>query len=190
MQYKHAIINNMTCPNCKNILENKIVIGDVSVDKCDECDGLWFDNDELRKVKDEKNIYAKWFDFDLWKNHSLLAVAKSTKICPIYNIELFTLNYGDSNIKIDACKECGGIWLDKGEFKKIIEYVGKESDLELLRHYTKNLIKEGEEIFNGPENLKSEIIDLLLLIKMFQYKFMAQHPKLAKIIMTHVPPLN
>ena len=180
----------MKCPNCKNSLNEKITVGAVAIDRCSACGGSWFEGDELRKAKDEKTADAKWFDFDLWKDQSLFKVEEVNRICPLDNAKLFKLNYDNSSIEIDACKECDGIWLDKGEFEKIIEYVKNEGDLEILRNYTKNLIEEGKEIFSGPESVKSEIGDLLLLTKMFQYKFMAQNPILTKIIMTRIPPLN
>jgi Zn-finger nucleic acid-binding protein len=180
----------MKCPNCKNNLSEKITIGAVTIDKCSSCGGTWFEGDELRKVKDEKAADAKWFDFDLWKDQSSFKAGEVDRICPLDNTKLFKLNYDSSSIEIDACKECNGIWLDKGEFEKIIEYVKNEGDLEILRNYTKNLIEEGKEVFSGPESFKSEIGDLLLLAKMFQYKFMAQNPILTKIIMTRIPPLN
>ena len=182
--------NIMRCPNCKNNLSEKITIGAITIDKCPVCSGSWFEGDELRKAEDEKAVYAKWFDFDLWKDQSSLKAEEVSKICPLDNTKLFKLNYDNSSIEIDACKKCSGIWLDKGEFEKIIEYVNSEGDLEILRNYTKNLIEEGKEIFTGPESLKSEIADFLLLAKMFQYKFMAQNLILTKIIMTRIPPLH
>jgi len=180
----------MKCPNCKNVLNEKITIGVVVIDKCAVCNGSWFEGDELRKAEDEKAVDAKWFDFDLWKNQSSFRAEETDRICPLDDMKLFKLNYDNSSIEIDACKKCNSIWLDKGEFEKIIEYVKNEGDLEILRNYTKNLMEEGKEIFTGPENLKSEIADFLLLAKMFQYKFMAQNPILTKIIMTRIPPLN
>jgi len=180
----------MICPNCKNNLSQKITIGAIAIDRCSACGGSWFEGDELRKAKDEKAPEAKWFDFDLWKDQSLFKAEEVNRICPLDNAKLFKLHYGDSTIEIDACKECNGIWLDKNEFEKIIKYVNRESDLEILRNYTKNLIEEGKEVFSGPESVESEIGDLLLLAKMFRYKFMAQNPILTKIIMTRIPPFN
>ena len=42
----------MKCPNCKKELSEKIKIGDVKIDHCDKCGGLWFEKDELRLAKD------------------------------------------------------------------------------------------------------------------------------------------
>ena len=36
----------------------------------------------------------------------------------------------ESNIKVDACNVCGGLWLDKGELHQIIKYLEQQVDLE------------------------------------------------------------
>ena len=70
---------------------------------------------------------------------------------------------------------CNGVWLDRGEFKQIINYLKNKSDYEILHHYTKNLIVQLWEVFSGPEGLRSELGDFLMLIKLFNYKFVTQH---------------
>lgn len=177
----------MTCPKCKNQeLSEKIKIGSVTLDKCNSCGGTWFEGDELRQAKDEKATYAKWFDFDLWKDPKSFSAEEGEHVCPTDNLPLYKLHYGKSDIEIDACKECNGIWLDKGEFERIIEYVKKQADYDVLSDYMGNLIQEGKEVFSGPESLRSEAADVLLLIKLFQYKFMTQHPNLTQILL-HLP---
>jgi Zn-finger nucleic acid-binding protein len=39
--------------------------------------------------------------------------------CPIDNEPMSKLT--SQGITVDRCKKCGGMWLDKGEMKKIIE---------------------------------------------------------------------
>src|SRR3989344_3072093 len=96
----------MTCPNCKHNLDKKVKLGSVVIDQCSSCLGFWFEGDELRKAKDEKNIYAKWFDFDLWKDQTSFKSKETNRICPIDGAKLFKLNYNTSSIEIDACKNC------------------------------------------------------------------------------------
>lgn len=165
-------------------------IGDVMIDWCLFCGGLWFERDELRLAKDKKVKDARWVDvelkeksldwfkFELWKDKVKFKAAKDIKPCPDCETPLYKVNYGDSNIEIDVCGICGGVWLDRGEFKKIIEYVKNEKDYELLNNYVKNLVQEAKEIFVGPENVKSEIVDFLILVKLLKYKLSAQYPAL------------
>ena len=84
----------MKCPNCKKELSEKIKIGDVKIDRCAECGGLWFEKDELRLAKDKKAPEARWMDveikdksinwlqFDLWKDKVKFKIKKGIKYCP------------------------------------------------------------------------------------------------------------
>lgn len=172
----------MHCPNCKNGLSEKLNIGAVEINKCPKCRGLWFDKDELRKAKDEKAGDAIWFDVDLWKDGGEFQPSESVRNCPACNIALYEIGYGDSGIRIDACKKCYGIWLDRGELQKIVDYVKEKSDRELLNNYLQSLMEEAKEVFVGPENMRSEIVDLVMVLKLFKYKFAAQHPTLIKVL--------
>lgn len=181
----------MNCPKCKTQkLSEKMRVGDVMINWCLFCGGLWFERDELRLAKDKKVKDAEWvdvelkdgsmdwFQFELWKNKIEFKAAKDIKLCPCCETPLYKVNYGDSDIEIDVCGICGGIWLDRGEFRKIIEYVKNKEGYELLNNYVKNLISETKEIFTGPESVQSEIADLLVLIKLLKYKLAVQYPTL------------
>ena len=54
----------MLCPICKIELEKAIFYG-VEVDYCPRCLGVWFEEDELRLAKDEKDKNLNWLDVDL-----------------------------------------------------------------------------------------------------------------------------
>ncbi len=156
------------------------VIGKVKVDSCSQCEGLWFEADELRKAKDVELKDANWFDIDLWQDKSKFISTKDDKSCPSCHIFLYNLNYGDSKIKVDICGQCKGIWLDRGEFKKIIKYIRNKSDREVLWNYSANLVQETKEVFTGPESFLSEIADVIMLVDLFKYKFMTQHEDIAR----------
>lgn len=184
----------MNCPKCKTQkLSEKVSVGDVVIDRCSFCGGLWFERDELRLAKDKKVKDARWVDielkdekldwfkFELWKNKLKFKAAKDIKFCPHCKTPLYKVAYGDSDVKIDICGICGGIWLDQGEFKKIIKYVKNKAYYEVLNNYMKNLILETKEIFIGPESMRSEVADLLVLTKLLKYKLAAQYPTLIKL---------
>ena len=94
-------------------------------------------------------------------------------MCPVDHVPMFKIKYKDSTVEIDACKKCLGVWLDKDEFKNIVEFVKGRSAYDLLHNYTKSVIEEGKEIFTGPESLKSEVSDFLMIVKLFQFKVFA-----------------
>ena len=171
----------MNCPVCKIEME-KAVFYKTEVDYCPRCLGIWFEKDELREAKDEKDKDLNWLDFDLWGEEKKFKISKNQKICPKCSVPLYSVGYNNSNIEVDFCSLCEGIFLDRGEFKKIIDYLKEKGEKEVLNNYFKNLIKERVEIYTGPEIFRSEVKDFLTLLKLLNYKFAAQFPKITSII--------
>jgi len=172
----------MKCLSCGDQETKIIKIGEVEIDSCPTCQGYWFDTDELRKAKDEKVQQAKWFDFDLWKDEAKFKAAPSQRQCPVCGERLYRINYHESDIEIEVCKNHHGIWLNRGEFKKIIGYVKDKASYEIIKNYSKVLLRQTEEVASGPESFQSEIEDLGIVLNLFSYKFAAQHPILSIII--------
>lgn len=171
----------MECPNDNHQLE-KMLFHNVEVDYCPRCLGIWFDKDELRLAKDDKDKQLNWVDVDLWRDKSKFHVSHGDKHCPVCRAGLREVNYDGSKITVDFCKMCQGIWLDRGEFKQIINYLKNKSDYQILHRYTKNLVLQLWEVFSGPEKFRSELADFLTLLKLFTYKFETQHPHLNTLI--------
>ncbi len=171
----------MECPNDKEYLE-KVLFHNVEVDYCPKCLGMWFDKDELRQAKDDKDAQLNWVDIDLWRDKSRFNVAKGDKHCPVCRAGLQEVRYDESKTKVGFCKMCGGAWLDRGEFKQIINYLKNKSDYEILHFYTKNLVLQLWEVFSGPETLRSELADFLMVLKLFNYKFETQHPHITQLL--------
>lgn len=171
----------MLCPRCKINLDQALFYH-TEVDYCPRCLGIFFEKDELRQAKDEKDKNLSWLDIDLWKEETKFKLNRGIRICPFCRVPLYEVYYGDSRIIVDLCNLCQGIWLDRGEFKKIIEYLKERADWEILHNYTKNLIEEFWEIFTGPESLREEISDFLIILKLLNYKLLAQHSNIAKLI--------
>ena len=171
----------MLCPRCKKTLDRAIFYN-VEVNYCPICLGLWFEEEELRWAKDIKDRSLRWLDIDLWKDKEKFKISSGQKLCPACRLPLYEVGYGDSEVKVDVCNLCHGIWLDRGEFKQIIQYLKEKGEFEVLYNFSKNLAEEFWEIFTGPEDLKDEILDFLTILKLFTYKFTVQHPVIARII--------
>lgn len=171
----------MLCPICKKNLDNSIFYN-VEIDYCPICLGLWFEKDELRQAKDEKDKELKWLDIDLWKKKKNFKIYPGIRLCPFCRLPLYEVYYNGSRIIVDVCNLCQGIWLDRKEFKRIIEYLRERADFEILENYAKNLREEFWEIFIGPESLKEEILDFLIILKFLNYKFATHHPTFTQII--------
>lgn len=171
----------MNCPNDNEKLE-KALFYNVEVGYCQKCLGVWFDKDELRLAKDTKDGQLMWMDFDIWRDTGRFDLKNTLRLCPVCRVMLMQVGYDSSKVKVDFCKKCQGIWLDRGEFKQIMNYLKRKADYEILHHYTKNLAIQMWEVFSGPEGFRSELFDFLMLMKLFNYKFIVQHPTLNYLI--------
>lgn len=171
----------MNCPNDDEKLA-KVLFHDVEVDYCPHCLGIWFDQDELRLAKDDKDREINWLDVDLWRDKAKFEISRSDKHCPVCRALLCEVTYDGSKTRVDFCKNCQGIWLDRGEFKQIIAYLKNKADYEVLNSYTKNIIQELWEVFAGPEKFREELSDFFMLLKLLNYKFIVQHPFLNYLI--------
>ncbi len=171
----------MICPICKRLLEEMFLSG-VIVNYCPICLGLWFEEDELSQAKDNRDRDLRWLDIDLWQDKEKFRIAYGVRLCPSCRLPLYEVYYGNSGIIVDVCNLCHGVWLDKGEFRKIVAWMKKKADYDILNNYLKNLIQETVEIFIGPENFRDEVIDFLTILKVFNYKFAVQHPLITEII--------
>ena len=61
-------------------------------------------------------------------------------------------------------------------------YLKSKADYEILYNYNKNLRQELWEVFAGPEKFRDELSDFFMILKLFNYKFVTQHPLLTKLI--------
>jgi len=174
----------MKCPLCTIPLEQAI-LSNVGVDYCPRCYGLWFEEDELQWAKDEHDADLRWLDIDLWKHPDQFRVeAGKQRLCPVDRLPLYEVRYGDSNVRIDVCNICHGIWLDRGEFKDIIVYLHDRGEYEVLHNYAGNLFEELWEVFSGPEVLREEVLDFLAILKLLKYKFATQHPAFSRFMLS------
>ena len=103
------------CPHCDEVMK-KIPIstrsGCVTIDKCDKCNGYWFDGTELEKLVIDDNDSAG-FLLDPSEVH------EANFHCPRCSWMMETKLLYD--IKVDICVRCNGIWLDSGELADIQE---------------------------------------------------------------------
>jgi hypothetical protein len=175
----------MQCPNDNEYLE-KVLFHNVEVDYCPKCLGMWFDKDELRLSKDDKDEQLNWLDVDLWRDKKKFQALQIFKYCPSCRTGLVEISYDNSKVKVDFCKHCLGVWLDRGEFKQIINYLKNKSDYEILRRYTKNLVLELWEVFSGPETFREELEDFFMLLKLFNYKFVVRY-RFLDSLMQNIP---
>ena len=119
----------MKCPRCGLILKPVAYNGRI-VEACPQCGGEWLHAGELQKLVEHHDEV-----FTPEEIASLDAVNKEILTsendnhdelnCPCCEkVQMEHFNYGDtSGIILHKCPECGGIWTDKDELKKVEELV-------------------------------------------------------------------
>jgi Zn-finger nucleic acid-binding protein len=171
----------MKCPNCQSDTLVTAGLSNIQVHTCNTCHGYWITRKELEVIKDRIPQDA-WFDLDIWDDSEKMKATKSDKICPVDNIPLSSLEWDNSHIVIEVCIKCNGIWLDRGEFKKVVKYIDDTANDEILFDYKNTLGKKIEEVFTGPQHVIKEVHDVWSVLNMFGYKLMAQEPELGKAL--------
>lgn len=172
----------MNCPVCKEPMVNDN-IGNVAIDHCKKCNGIWFDQDELREAKDETDSDLNWMDFEIWKNEDKFKFESRKLQCPKCKKPMVAISYDTTGVEIDYCPQCKGTWLDQNEFEKIIASLNVELANKSLSNYFKVSLEEAIEIVNGPESFMSEWKDFMTVLRMFQYRFFIVNPQLLDAVM-------
>jgi len=100
----------MQCPKCENtpLVSGKVKSDALEVDRCCQCKGVWFDNDELDKLLGKR---AK----------KIISIPDSAVLspfvqCPRCEASLYECCYPGTTTLVDYCRQCYGCWLDNKEW--------------------------------------------------------------------------
>jgi len=138
----------MKCPVCYRDLI-KVTRGSTEVDICPKCQGVWLDSGEIvlfiKELTESSEISPRTPHLfkppDVKTVHTL---NEPDKLCPRCNKTLQKFNYAyDSNIFLDKCPLCQGIWLDGGEAESIARYL--KDDPRVTQIY-KEFVKSDEDL--------------------------------------------
>ncbi len=170
----------MKCPTCATNELQGFTIGDMHAHRCDVCGGIWMGKSEVSEAE-KMNPEQHWLDIALWEDKELLSAKPSDKICPVCNTPLATINWNDGTVVVDLCKTCGGLWLEKGEYQKMLDHIKESADDAIMEHYAETLATQMKEVVTGPKDLTNELADVWAVLKFFQWKVAAQHPALTEL---------
>ena len=92
------------------------------------------------------------------------------------------INYKEPDIDFTFCPFCEGVWLNAGDFKQILDALGKEAATKSISGYVKASLKEGSDIFTNPKRVISEWRDLKAVLRMLRYRVFIENPKLRNIL--------
>ncbi|HWE30305.1 MAG TPA: zf-TFIIB domain-containing protein [Polyangia bacterium] len=111
---------NLTCVKCTSVLD-KARVGDVEVDLCPSCGGLWLDHGEIERLGHGKPEDLGRLRTALAGTASPEPVSEASTSCPACAGQLLEVELGP--VHIEHCNKCYGIFLDKGELDEAVQAV-------------------------------------------------------------------
>lgn len=104
------------CPRCHDSME-EIEVGDLTLNSCGSCAGLWFDEHELERLTLLPEVPDGLLDRQeaLWKRR---AMPPGSRRCPRCREYLKVLEEGTAHI--DVCPGCKGTWVDQNEVRRLL----------------------------------------------------------------------
>jgi Zn-finger nucleic acid-binding protein len=104
------------CPVCQIELKPQVHLG-VTIDVCPACAGIWFDEGELARLNQLDDEILPRIDA-LYQPQVTSYDPPWERLCPDCQKPLRPYNYlYTSNIRLDTCEQCGGVWVDNGELE-------------------------------------------------------------------------
>jgi len=118
--------DTLSCPRDQSSLSEQTLDSVVKVDHCGSCGGVFLDKGELNKIEDDTaREYANQIrekENDVEEAYEMAKqLERPSASCPKCKCEMEKEEYGMcSNVIVDSCPKCGGMWLDHGELKEIM----------------------------------------------------------------------
>lgn len=114
--------SSIDCPKCRAGMKS-ILIGDVRIDRCYGCGGLWLDALEKDKLLGSKSA-VKTADAS---DESRPASSSAKMLCPRDKSTMINIrDPRQLHVLFESCTVCGGIFLDAGELKDLSEITLRE----------------------------------------------------------------
>lgn len=178
---KHLETTDEDCPACGAKLDLYSILS-MKFEGCPKCHGMWLTKDELRKLKNKVGIgQLHWLNSEV-DNLEKTAVVPGKRVCPKKDGgKLVSVVFGKSSVVLDWCPKCHGIWLDRGEFDKVIEYLTTEQGNAGFKDVEKEIAEDVKNLWKGgPEGRVAEIGDIAAALTTFLNFYVFEHPALYK----------
>jgi hypothetical protein len=117
----------MICPVCKEPLV-VLELEQIEIDYCTSCDGVWLDAGELELLLETEEERRRLIN--LFKEAA--DVKEKSYSCAICGKHMKKFEIGvKGKVVVDKCKKNHGIWFDRGELQKVVEFgsVNKENKI-------------------------------------------------------------
>lgn len=108
-----------SCPDCYRPM-TPTTYGDVALDTCGDCGGIWFDEGELKRAMLEDALALAALEDRVAPGIAPLVEPARNRRCPDCERVLDRFRYlYDSPVQLDMCGTCGGTWVEDGELRKM-----------------------------------------------------------------------
>ena len=111
---------NLTCVKCTSVLD-KSRVGDIEVDLCPSCGGLWLDHGEIERIGRGQTAEVEKLRQALTGSPKPDPASDTTTSCPACPGTLKEVVLGP--VHVDYCTKCHGVFLDKGELDQAVSAV-------------------------------------------------------------------
>lgn len=98
----------LACPRDRSQMV-KVTRGEVVLDECGQCKGLWFDHKELRTVAHDGELEKRAAHLGKYAQQSPFG-------CPRCGGACYQSWVGE--VQVDTCAACHGVWLDAHELEE------------------------------------------------------------------------
>lgn len=109
---------SLLCPRCVSVELQEIVVGDVVIDRCQRCAGLWFDHAEIGGLVGRQSRISTMESIVPGAEHQDPSLA-----CPhCTNVVLRKLVVENDTQRprfMYRCVSCVGTWVDRGELREV-----------------------------------------------------------------------
>lgn len=172
----------MLCPNDGETSLVADSLDHVAVHDCPKCGGIWFARDELRRAKDNADEWIRWVDTDVFAS-ATKASEPTAKKCAECGEPMRSVLYPSSDVRIDVCATDHGVWLDKGEFDKIVGELDTLTNRMSVSEYEHATLEQLKEIFKPHDESRwSELRDFVTVFKLLEMRIGVGSPGTAAAI--------
>lgn len=140
----------MQCPICKNMLVRQEYC-EVEVNACPQCRGMFVSAEQfnalVKAAGQEPAAEAERFTFKPRDVVRPLDGDVAPRTCPECGGEMREFNYAyDSNVFLDRCMQCRGLWLDADEITGVARHIKPDPRIAAA---AKGLIHRGPNLKSG-----------------------------------------
>ena len=180
---KHMGPSNDKCPVDATTLDRYSIFS-MDFEGCPQCHGMWLVKDELRKLKN-KALEGRlhWLNDEV-DNIEKTAAIPTERSCPKGDGgKLLAVVFGKSSLVIDWCPKCHGMWLERGEFDSVIEYLNTEAGNATRKDVEKEIAEDLKKLWKGgPESRAAEVADIAAAAMALANFTVFEHPALFRFL--------